>query len=846
MSSSQGFAADLNGAGAGTAGAASQRRPLSHPSLTANSDSTIRQQQHGPRRVTQAPVSPQPSLLPRTPSPPPSADSTPDLYGPDRLFPASAPIPDPAPAYESFAPPPPDPAVRFDEAQLAMFAMANASRIPNIKDELALAAGRVTPGVDDSPYILYAIEALTRERDGSRFPSGTTSDSYSVDYPLPSRAPMPAAQQTQVPIVMPGAAYHQNEPARNQPRLQSQSRPAPPLAEPLYEPAPGHHDPRSSLILKAPAADRWGAVTKELRDKIDPRERTHPPLTYKPRILRPFSMLILMVMCILMIAALVLSAVYTDKNNGLTPYPGSIYSGQYFVFRILPQMLAAIILVYAQAIVTTSLRILPFATLAKETGQERRLAMFQSLYPKSLLWPQLAGPWQFKVFSTAAWLTLFTIPLQSAAFTCIYVNGEWVWGAVQGVAWALAVIYMLLLLSTGALMSYWFRQWTGLLWDVRSIADLVPLLSRSNTMSTYRNGHFSQGNQDAGMEIRDRWFDRLGYWQAESSPAGGIWYAIGTSATPYNQATHETHHAVAKRASYDPSFDSRDMNLESQAGHKHLPWCLRTGTIAAVVGVTGALLLAILILCFLPQTRLDAGFRPLLPSKPDAASFSPANFLYSFLPSLLGMLLFLLFQSLDQALRVLQPWGELRNADGSVAHRSILLDYAACLPFQATVKAAKNGHLRVAAVSLFGVLSILIPILAGGVFMALASRSDGEVRMFPNIPVLGVLLAFLFLYVGAWSLALPRRAQFRLPHAVNSVAGLVDLCAAEELCHDPAFQAVRSRRDLEVRLGVGRDDPRDESVWFLGVQPGRDEQRLSVRRMSRFTEKKRNARYPRS
>jgi hypothetical protein len=746
--------------------------------------------------------------------------------------------------------------VRFDEAQLAMFAMTNASRIPNIKDELALAAGRVTPGVDDSPYILYAIEALTRDRGGvdPRFPSGTTSGGYSVDYPPQQEQQhgTAAADEARAPLAQPGAAYVPGATAHN--------HPAPagvPLAEPKDKRVSHHHEealPRPSLghnvTAKGPGADRWMPITRDMRASLDPRDRIHPPLTYKPRILRPFSMLILMVMCVLMMAGLIVSAIYTETNDGLTPYPGTIYSGQYFLFRILPQFLAAVILIYAQCIVTASLRILPFVALAKETGQERRLALFRSMYPStSLLLPRLVGPWQFKVFSVATWLTLFTIPLHSTAFACLYVDGEWIWGAVQGVAWTLVLLYAILIVSTALLMAYWFGQWTGLLWDVRSIADLLPLLSRSNTMATYRQGHFARGNRDSGMEMRDRWFDRLGYWQADNAPAGAVWYAIGTSTAPYNQATHEktTHHQVkhqVKRASYD-SFDSRDIHIEAQSGHgsfKYLPWCLRTGTVAGVVFFSTALLLALLLLCFLPSTRLDQGFRPLLSARPDSSAFSPANFLYGFLPSLLGMLLYLLLQSLDQSLRVLQPWAELRQPDGSFANRSILVDYAACLPFQVTFKAFRNGHLRVAAVSLVALFSVFIPILAGGLFMALTS-SGGDVRMFPSIPVFGVLLALLFLWIGAWSLALPRRGSLRLPHEVTSLAGVIDLCAAEELSQDPAFQDVRSRQDLESRLGVGRDDPRDESEWFLGVLPGRDEQRLSVRRFGRFTEKKRTPRY---
>jgi hypothetical protein len=261
------------------------------------------------------------------------------------------------------------------------------------------------------------------------------------------------------------------------------------------------------------------------------------------------------------------------------------------------------------------------------------------------------------------------------------------------------------------------------------------------------------------------------------------------------------------------------------------------------VGVATVLLAGLLVVCFLPQTRIQDGFRPLLSANPGSATFSAANFLYSFLPSVLGMMLFLMFQTIDMSLRILQPWAELRGADGSVAHKSILLDYPACLPLQSTFKAIRNGHMRVALTSLMSLLFVFIPVLAGGLFMAL-TRQDGQVRMFPSMPVLGVLLALLVIYVACLAAMIPGRAQLRLPHPVTSLAGIISLCAAEELTQDAAFRAVRSREDLEGRLGLGRDDPREESTWFFGVVPGRDENLLSVRRLKRFTEKR--MRSPRS
>lgn len=713
-----------------------------------------------------------------------------------------------------------------------MVAADNAARMGAFKDDLAIAAGKITPGVDDTPYIQYALEALTREPGSISTPQ--------VPFGTPGRQ----AHNPQTPRRIPDeelafAAVTRPEPTyggREQPGAGTRSLDqAPAMAGNATEPEEPALPPTPTANTRGSLSDQWIAVDKDTLQTIDPRGRTYPPLTFKPRILRPFSMMTLMILCLSMMAALIFSDRYSDQNAGLTPYPGTIYSGQYFVFRILPQLLAAIILIYAQSIVTASLRTLPFAIMAKDDPRERYLALFQDLYPTSFLRPQLVGPWQLMAFDLATWSAAFTVPLQSAAFTCIYVKDEWVWATTQGVVWALVALYAFLFVSTTMLMAFWFRQWTGLRWDIRSIADLLPLLNRTNTTRSYKRRTLSESQLDFKTQLRDRWFDRLGYWQTEDMLSGGIWHSIGTSAMPPDHGP-ETEAEEVKRGSYDMSIGSQDLANVGSVGGSYLPWCLRDGPLIAFTITTGGLLLALLIVSFLPQTRLDEGFVPKLAAKPDPAAFSAANFLYSFLPSLVGMVLFLLFQSMDQSLRIVQPWGDLVQADGATARQSILVDYAACLPLQATWRALSNGHWRVAITSLMAVLFVFMPILAGGLFMALTT-TDEQVRMFPNMPVFGVLLAFLFLYVGCLAVLVPRRRQFQLPHAVTSAAAIISLCSADDLVQDAAFRAVRSHRDLEVRLGVGRDDPREESVWFFGLLPGRDEQRPSVRRMKRFTEK---------
>ncbi|KID73571.1 uncharacterized protein G6M90_00g061000 [Metarhizium brunneum] len=813
--------------------------------LRLSQDSHKRLDYRQSQSFSQRSLSPQPSILPKQPSSASPTHSSPELYGPDRLFGLSG-------AFQSGRQPQPDTralmsnqAVRFDEAQLAMFAADNAAPMDGLKDELALAAGKVTPGVDDTQYIQYALEALTRERESntaSQIPiPSPPSETYNEGYQ--PRSPKFMVKRFAAPPTASarGERLSSHEMV-NSPLLHQCQLDTPELPQDRgfsYIPQPTL--PTAAPLSQKPSStDHWIPVDKNMLQTIDPRGRTYPPLTFKPRILRPFSMLMLMTLCALMMAALIFSAVYSRKNDGLTPYPGSIYSGQYFVFRILPQLLAGVVLIYAQNIMAASLRIVPFATLAEEDPEKRYLALFRSLYPTTFLLPQLSGPWQLKTFGIATWLANFTLPLLSATFTCIYVDGQgqWIWSATQGLIWVSVALYAILLVAACILMTFWFGHWTGLLWDARSIADLIPLLHRTNTMNSYRRKGLYERNCDYRAELRERWFDRLGYWQ-NGDMTGGVWHTIGTSAVPADGGADTGAEPRSERRSNNLSVGSHltaSSALLDFEGGTYLPWCLRDVPLVSFILVTSGLLLALLIVSFLPQTRLESGFAPLLTARPDDAAFSAANFLYSFLPATLGMVLFLLFQSLDQALRILQPWGDMASLEGAVASRSILADYAACLPLHAPVRALRNGHWRVAVISLMSTLFVFIPILAGGLFMALTAPTQ-QVRMFPSMPVYGVLVAFLVLYVGCASLLVPRRRQFHLPHGVTTVASLISFCTARDLYEDPAFRSVRSRKDLAARLGVGRKDAREESVWFFGVLAGRDEKRISVRRMKRYTEK---------
>lgn len=536
-----------------------------------------------------------------------------------------------------------------------------------------------------------------------------------------------------------------------------------------------------------------------------------------------------------MIAALIFSAVFSVSHIGLTPYAGTIYGGQYFLFRILPQLVAAFLLIYAQCIITAAFWVLPFSGMASDDRHERRDAPFLPLYPKSFLWPQLYGSWYIWIPIFNVWLLNFTIPLQSCLFTVIMVDGAWTWATVQGVAWTLVAIYLSFALSLGVMFVYWHKRRTGMMqfWIIRNIADILFLVSQSNSLPQYRGLETASTRTNMKQRLA-KTAERLGFWFAPDAPERGSWYGIGTP-------TGKESVAAEKLESQDwTNRRQKEGDLEAGKGagssvrYRYLPWCFRDSKIIFFAVVSGILLIALFVVSFLPSTDVRNGFLPLVNSGPTAGAFSPADFLYSFLPSLIGLVLFLLFQPLDLTLRILTPWGELARAEGSRAETSILLDYSVCLPFESTYKALRNKHWRVAYVSLMAPLFVILPVLGGGLFMAL-TPADGVVRMYPNVPAFAVILTLLVLYVAGLVCLVPYRWQFRLPHAVTCLAEIISFCCNEQVRTDEAFDVnmMLHPHDLAGRLDIGKDWHR-QGRWAFSAGRNHDE-RLGIKRYSKYT-----------
>jgi hypothetical protein len=749
----------------------------------------------------------------------------------------------------------------------------NADMLTGFRDELVREAGVVTPGVDDTPYIQFAIEALTRDRDtgysgndslssDGTLPASRAVPDQGLGYYQPTAAGLPQRQlygenraylpQDRIPDSMNKITpYTEFDALRLDGQQTSQDHDFPP-------PAQGVLWNNGSIPVEKGGVQttRPDEAEPTERDRIrDPASETNttgfPPLQYRPWLLCPASFITLLLLCALMVAGLIFCAIYSATSNGFVAYAyrGPSYGGQYFLFRILPQLLASIILVYTQCVVSTIFRILPFVRLASQNRAERESSIYMDLYPRSRLWPQLMDKWEMWMFVFVAWLINLTLPLQSSLFTVISVDGTWRWATVQGVVWTLVALYIVLMVSSIITLIEWTKiTQTGLLWDPRSLADIIVMVSDTNVAGQYKGTELASHRSTIGFALRHRNVERLGLWPRRDGRGGTTtpYYAIRSNEAdnPRNyEYTHEK--AAALKATHDGAADyvydtARDRDLEAahyqhEGRHRHLPWCMRNNQLLFSVVTATILLVALFVVSFLRSTRLSAGFLPGVPSHPGPGAFSAANFLYSFVPSLIGLLLYLLFQSLDQSFRVLQPWAAMANSagTGATAGKSILADYAACpLPAQAALRAVRNGHYRVAALSLLSTLFVFLPVLGGGLFMALTDVPTGAVRIFPSVPVYAVILALLVLYLAALISVLPYRHDFRLPHGVTCLAEVVGLLVNEDLRAERCFKSVRTRQELLGKMGVGRGDDR----WIFGE--GEVGSTLGVRRVRKFTEKR--------
>ena len=691
-----------------------------------------------------------------------------------------------------------------------------------------------TPGQDTTPYIRFAIDQLTRDEEvrGSRvYPE---IRQYEEDYPVERivsddglgymaqeqetqrrmsqhmspnshrhskrhsipRKPVAASQNVQ--FSSPAPAYE--SPARTRQQLQyyQHQTPAQAQAEPLL-----HDDPR----LQYPQASAFSVD----KDVFVAHDLDHLPLRFVPAILRPVWLGLFIFLCLLMLAGLIASAVLSLRNggNGLWNY-NSFGDGRYFVFQYLPTLLGMIVFLWLIQLQTALQRVIPFLSMASDSFHRRSEAVFLELHPMQFLLPRIehfrAGYPAIGACYIIFWLFAWTVPLLAASFNVRYdlTNSVWRWVAVQGVIWTVVALYITLIVAL-VIVLITLRKPTGLRWDPRSLADVIALLERSNAVAEYEGSEtFAKGDWD---QLRNR-ADRIGYWST-SNRTNDIFYGIGEENGETRRFSIEDSRIREKAA--DRTYNDQAHNDGSGDFHirtdirspsirlRFLPWYLKDGAVIAYIVVGIVLLVAFYVVSYV-NSAVRLGFLPAVTARTNAAGFSTSNFLYSFVPAVIGHFLFLAILTVDYSRRTLQPYMALSSKGGATAESSLLLDYPCRLPLSVTLSALVNRHFATALLSFVSLASTSIPILAGGCFWTQYYSTDGVVRVSADLPGYYALCFFLAFYVLGLLALLPGRKRAAMPHRSNNLAEIISWVYQSPILGDRAFNRPQTKPELVTRL----------------------------------------------
>ncbi|OGE54249.1 hypothetical protein PENARI_c006G05551 [Penicillium arizonense] len=721
--------------------------------------------------------------------------------------------------------PPTSSTVRFGEDRVAQISAKSdgtgsdetARRVPS-----DYAGPAPTPGLDDSPYVRFAIDQLTqdRARGVSRQDSlstTTTGDEYPNNQLVWDEG-LGYFTRTRTPLRTP--IRHETPPVR-----------------------PSYTSPSPQALPQRPVS-----VDPESFVAVEPPEQglLYPPLNYLPVVLRPWALALTIFCCLLMIAGVVFCNIWSHRHQGIWDYQGQ-GGGHYFVLQFLPQILAAPIIIWSFVIQAAVYRTAPFSMMAAER-QKGLVIQALPILSKSFVFPDFShfkhGEPLFGFSLFTIWLhNFFAIPLLSCLFQAKYyiIDGEgvWRWAAVESVGWTLVALYGVLTIGMVLLFLRFLRSWSGLMWDPVSLADLISLIQRSNILHDFERSETLPTVRDS----LDPRVLRLGYWRLSSKPE--VFYGIGEVDAPVRTPSlHQTGksrekqpHGLAKvcvdleHQGNDP--DPSDNSLYSPfARYRWTPWFLRKISVFIWAAIVFALFIAFVAVSFI-NDAIKGGFPPKLPTLPSTSAFSSSNFLYSFVPALIGNVLFLAWQPIDVYFRALQPYVELSSPSGASAEQSILLAYPSCYPIQVTILALLNRHFKVAWISLMCLISLAIPILAGGVFIALWYPSHDDIRISALMPAFYALIAFCALYAISFLVIWPGRRRY-LPHDITTLADMMSYLYQSPLLSDKILREPRSKTDLVTRLIVAPPSDRHLPFYGFGIYVGRDgKEHLGIDRFHR-------------
>lgn len=709
-----------------------------------------------------------------------------------------------------------------------------------------------TPGLDDSPYIRFAIDQLTRDEEVVRQGRYSVAGQVpGIPAPVtehrPQKEPRPEATRRHLraaemaalggaAAVATAAATAPEEevpepgspgsPQRSQhpQRWRSERRgygynlvdkEDDDLVPAQSQAIPSHDTERPQSYVyscrDSSPADAAGSGLVLVAADAPEHDLTHPPLKYLPFVLRLPFLLLTIILLGAVLGLLIASLVLSKSNGGLLSYDG-VGTSTYFLFEYLPQVIGILVLLVLWTIQAAVYRVTVFANLAgsnPSTGALQHL----STVSRNFVLPDMSfyrhGEPLVGIALCCVWFVgVFGVPVLACLYQTQLFSGHWRWAVVQSVAYAAIAVYAIALVAVVLILVRFTGRMSGLLWDPRTVADLIPIFQRSNVLSDFEELEtaYDIATQFPARELR------LGYWRVGEGKE--VFYGVGEEGRPMGAGGFTKRNGWKDRVGYGygndleqgtpgtaNTVDSFQRNIHSPfLRYRWTPWFLRDTCVIAWIAAAFVLLIAFLVVSYIHSNAIS-GFEPLLPSHTSVAGFSASNFLYSFLPAFLGQLLLLFWQPIDTYFRHIQPYAALSSPNGATAPKSLLLDYTN--PLTTPLAAFLSHDFKVAVTSLTTLLALPIPILAGGTFTAqYFSSRNSSILIAAESTSFHALTFFLVCYALAFTATFPTRKRY-LPHPFYTAAERATWGYASPLwIRDQVVREPSTNVDLGTRLMV--------------------------------------------
>ncbi|KAH8694871.1 hypothetical protein BGW36DRAFT_360597 [Talaromyces proteolyticus] len=320
-----------------------------------------------------------------------------------------------------------------------------------------------------------------------------------------------------------------------------------------------------------------------------------------------------------------------------------------------------------------------------------------------------------------------------------------------------------ILTSVGILAWLQFNE-TGLREDPGCLALYLTMFSKEDIQKDFQGIE----DEDRRWVVRKRLTQneyRIGYWRKGQNAVYGI-----------RRKIHEGSFGGSAEATLSRS--GRPRKHTEYPEFRYVPWFLKPFWIVVWVSMLAASL-AILSTLVIRDSIIDNGFDPRVSTAiTPFVDISPAAFLWSFFPAFMAELFLLLLQSIDTFYRLVQPYVDLKRktATKDSVIKSFRINYINDLPVVVSLRALKNGHTKVALISLFALFAELSPGFAANMFYVQGDWMWVWTRYYwPVLVYLCLLILFLLWIIPTQKRNMPRDLETIADHmALFSQSSLLD------------------------------------------------------------------------